>query len=81
MDAIKHLDRYYEFLGMDHGDWNGLDTGEQSECLKTMSHDIIYGLGGEPVIQVGQGTVHYEPGQAQIRVFDGEKCVHVIRLS
>ncbi len=81
VDALKHLEGYYEFLGMDHRDWDMLGVEVQGECLKTMSHDIIYGLGGEPVIQVGQGSVHYEPCQWQIRIFDGDRCVYIIRLN
>ena len=48
---------------------------------KTMSHDIIYGLGTEPIIEVGNGKVQYESQLAQIRVFDGDNCVHVVRLN
>lgn len=80
VNALKHLEDYYEFIELEGKDWYELDEKVRDECLKTMSHDIIYGLGTEPTIQVGQGYVKYEPELAQIRVFDGEKCVHVVML-
>ena len=81
VDALKHLDGYYKLIGIDDNDWIKLDDEVQGECLKTMSHDIIYGLGKEPAIPVGNGMVQYEPQLAQIRIFDGENCVHVVRLN
>ena len=48
VEAIKQLDGYYRLIGLDDIGWAQLDEDEQNECLKTMSHDIIYGLGKEP---------------------------------
>ncbi|HZJ58196.1 MAG TPA: hypothetical protein VFD89_08170 [Clostridia bacterium] len=81
VNALKQLDGYFEFLGIGSREWHNLGEEVQGECLKTMSHDIIYGLGTEPVIYVGQGSIKYEPGLAQIRVFDGDKAVYVVRLN
>jgi len=80
VEALKHLEGYYRLIGFDDKGWNRLDEEQQYECLKTMSHDIIYGLGGEPIMQVGRGTISYDEEQAQIRISDGQKCVHVIML-
>lgn len=81
VEAIKQLDGYYRLIGLDDIGWAQLDEDEQNECLKTMSHDIIYGLGKEPIIYVGNGKVQYESQLAQIRVFDGNNCVHVVKLN
>lgn len=81
VEAIKHLEGYYRLIGLDDSGWDKLDEKEQNECLKTMSHDIIYGLGKEPIIYVGNGKVQYESQLAQIRVFDGNNCVYVVRLN
>ncbi|MFY9176098.1 MAG: hypothetical protein WBI74_02935 [Caldicoprobacterales bacterium] len=81
VEALKHLEGYYRLIGFDDKGWNRLDEEQQYECLKTMSHDIIYGLGTEPIIEVGNGKVQYESQLAQIRVFDGDNCVHVVRLN
>lgn len=80
MDALKFVERFYTFFYMDDLDWKKLGKDEQEDCLRTMSHDIIYGLGGEPIMQVGRGTISYDEEQGQIRVSDGQKCVHVIML-
>ncbi len=81
VDALKSLEGYYSFIGMEEKDWFDLDQQDQDECLKTMSHDIIYGLGTEPMIHVGKGSIRYEPELAQIRVFDGDKCIYIVRLN
>lgn len=81
VDALKHLEGYFEFLGLGSKEWDALGVEIQDECLKTMSHDIIYGLGTEPVIYVGRGSIKYEPDLAQIRIFDGDSAVYVVRLS
>lgn len=80
MNAVKYVERFYTFFGMDDLDWKKLSKEEQEECLRTMSHDIIYGLGGDPNMEVGRGSISYEEEQWQIRVSDGQKCIHVIRL-
>jgi hypothetical protein len=81
VDALKHLEGYFEFLGLGSKEWDALGVEIQDECLKTMSHDIIYGLGTEPVIYVGRGSIKYEPDLAEIRIFDGDRAVYVVRLN
>jgi len=81
VNALEHLEGHYKLLGLDDEDWEKLNKEERNEYLKTMSHDIIYGLGGRPVIEIAQGAVCYEPNLAQIRVYDGDKCVYIVWLN
>lgn len=79
-EALKRIEDNYTFLNMKEDQWKGLEDKVRGECLKTMSHDIIYGLGTQAQIYVGQGLVKYEPDLEQIRIFDGVKAVYVVRL-
>jgi len=81
MEAVQKVENFYEFFEMDQGDWNALGKEEQNDCIRAMSNDVLYGLGGQPVLQMGAGMVVYDREKGYIKVFDGEKCTHIISLN
>jgi predicted fused transcriptional regulator/phosphomethylpyrimidine kinase len=78
--AIRSIDRINEFFEMSEEDWQQLEAEDQNECVKTLADDIFYGLGTEPMIHVGGGVVVYDRDHHIIKVFNGEKIVHVVNL-
>lgn len=81
MDAIQKVDKFYEFFEMDQKDWDALGKEEQNDCIRAMSNDVLYGLGGQPVLQMGAGMVTYDREKGYIKVFDGENCTQIIQLN
>lgn len=79
--AIREVDQFYEFFGMDGNAWNELGHEEQTECVRTLADDIFYGLGGAPTLHVGRGIIHYDGRKHVITVDDGEKCVNIVYLT
>ncbi|MFU0799716.1 MAG: Imm40 domain-containing protein [Xylanivirga thermophila] len=80
MEAINLIDGFYGAFEMSDEDWNSLDAYEQKECLRTLSDDVFYGLGNEPVLNIGQGMLKYDKDNHVIKLFNGEKCVYIVTL-
>jgi hypothetical protein len=78
--AMRDIDGINEFFEMNADEWSQLEQNEQYECIQTMADDVFYGLGAEPSVQVGQGTVVYDKSNHIIKVFSGENVVHVVNL-
>lgn len=81
MAAVQKIEDFYEFFEMDQEDWKALGKEEQIDCIRAMSNDVFYGLGGQPVLPVGSGAAVYDRKKGCIKVFDGGKCTHVIWLN
>lgn len=78
--AIRGIDGLYEFFEMSSEDWEQLKEKERNECIKTLADDVFYGLGSDPTLHVGKGIVVYDRSNHIIKVFSGEKVVHVVNL-
>jgi len=79
--ALREIDGFYELFEMKPEEWNQLGEQEQVECAKTFADDVFYGLGNEPTLQVGQGTVSYDRNKHVITVSDGAKCINIVYLT
>lgn len=79
-DALLALPGSYDYLEMTLQDWEGLDADEQRECIRTLADDVFYGLGTEPELAIGSGSVHYEAVTHRIQVSDGAGVNRVILL-
>lgn len=80
MDAIRGIDNFYSFLEMEAKEWNRLKQGEQIECVRTLSDDIFYALGSDPVVSIGEGIVRYVKEKSVIEVFNRGTCTGIIKL-
>ncbi|MBP1994848.1 hypothetical protein [Paenibacillus eucommiae] len=78
--GIGQVNNVYEFFDMTEGEWLELELPEQEECLKTLADDIFYGLGSEPVMNVGDGVIRHDGDNHVIRVHDGDNLISVIYL-
>lgn len=79
-DALLEVDGSYEFMEMTELDWEELEASERRECIRTMADDVFYGLGTEPVLELGGGRVTYDAGTHRIQVADGGKVTRLIVL-
>lgn len=58
-EAIKKIEDSYTFFDMTSVQWQALLLDEQDEVLEALADDVFYGLGEEPVIEVGSAKVTY----------------------
>ena len=70
--AIAQISDCYTFFEMTEAEWNELDEQEQLECIETLSDDIFFALGKNAKIQVGSGTLIYNPQRHVITVGHGD---------
>lgn len=47
MDAVQKIEGFYEFFEMDQESWKALGKEEKIDCIRVMSNDVFYGLGGQ----------------------------------
>lgn len=80
MDALEEIDKIYEFFEMKKTTWNKLEEERKRNCLKTLSGDIVYGLGATKKFNVGQGIVKYDRKNNLIKVIIEENYIKVIKL-
>ncbi|WP_248927647.1 hypothetical protein [Paenibacillus hamazuiensis] len=79
--AIVQIGGVYTFFEMEADDWQAMGKDEQRECIRTMADDLFYGLGADPVMDIGTGSVSYDKNKHILKVNDGEGTVTVIRLT
>ncbi|WP_442602162.1 hypothetical protein [Paenibacillus sp. KN14-4R] len=78
--AISTIEDVHAFFEMEAGDWTALCEEEQLECIGTLTDDLFYALGSEPVCQVGSGTVRYDHERHVIIVRSTSGLATVISL-
>lgn len=79
-EAIGSIEDGYTFFEMESADWVGLDEMQRREVMEALADDVFYGLGEEPVIQVGGGAVTYRSKHHCIEVAVDGKESRIIRL-
>ncbi len=78
--ALLQVGKVYEFFEMEESDWLSLDETEKTDCVGTLADDVFYGLGTDPRLQIGEGTVIYDKEHHVITVENAERTVFVVRL-
>lgn len=79
--AIALIEDCYLFFEMELAEWEILSVKEQREVLEALADDVFYGLGEEPEIEVGSGTVVYLAPQHLIEIVargERQAVVHLI---
>lgn len=57
-----------------------LPAEDRHEVMEALADDVFFGLGEDPVIGVGSGTITYNSKHHVIEVSQGEKVTQIIRL-
>nr|WP_274654948.1 hypothetical protein [Paenibacillus humicola] len=79
-EAILAIGDGYTFFEMAPEEWGSLDSAQRREVMEALADDVFYGLGQQPVIPVGGGTVAYRPKHHFIEVAVDETESRIVRL-
>lgn len=79
-EAIGRIGNTHECFEMEAEEWAALTGEEQAECLSTLADDIFFGLGTDPSIPLGRGTVSHDKSRHLIKVTDEANAVFVVYL-
>lgn len=79
-EAVACIPDPYLGFEMTSEQWDALDDRERSACLRTLSDDIFYGLGHNPVLRIGSGKIAYDRDRHLIKVIADSRLVHMIHL-
>lgn len=78
--GIMEIDKFYEIFEMSMKEWQSLTELEKKECAKTLADDIFYGLGEEPLHNLGTGSINYIQRDNSIEIINGNVVMKVISL-
>lgn len=65
---------------MEQEEWDVLPPEDRHEVMEALADDVFFGLGEDPVIEVGQGVVTYNSKHHVIEVSQGDNVIQIIRL-
>lgn len=71
----------YTVFEMTAEEWTAMESEEQSEVARTLADDIFYGLGAEPELAIGCGTISYDKERHILTVRDESSLVTVVHLT
>lgn len=77
---ILSIDNFYSFFEMDKTDWEQLSKDEQLDCTKTLADDIFFGLGEDPEIHIGNGSIKYLSNENILELFNDNTLIKSISL-
>ncbi|TBL81716.1 hypothetical protein [Paenibacillus thalictri] len=80
-EAVVQIEDIYSFFEMPEQDWQEMNAEEQRECIRTMADDLFYGLGADPVMEIGSGMVSYDKSKHILKVAQDDKVISIIRLT
>ena len=78
--AVGEIPDSYQFFEMEEGEWQQLSPDEKREVHEALAEDLFYGLGTEPVIEVGSGVVMYDKDNHRINLLIGDEELTVVPL-
>ncbi|MDO7908686.1 hypothetical protein Q5741_20065 [Paenibacillus sp. JX-17] len=79
-EAMQRIPDSYVFFEMEAEEWDRLGESERTEVSEALAEDVFYGLGTEPVIEVGSGVVIYDKENHRINVLIGEEELTFVSL-
>ncbi|ANS76325.1 hypothetical protein AWM70_18555 [Paenibacillus yonginensis] len=79
-EAMAAVPDSYIFFEMDPEDWEHLPEADRSEVWEALAEDLFYGLGEQPVINVGSAVVMHDSAVHRINVLIGEEELTSISL-
>lgn len=78
--AVAEIEKSYTFFEMEEEEWAVLPEEERHEVMEALADDVFFGLGEEPIIEVGGGMITYNSKHHIIEVTQGDKVTQIIRL-
>lgn len=78
--AVSEIEDSYTFFEMEPEEWNELPAEERHEVMEALADDVFFGLGANPVIEVGTGVIGYNNKHHIIEVAQGDNVIQIIRL-
>lgn len=78
--VIQNIDNFYEFVMLETDDWINLDKAEQYEIAKTIADDILFALGTENSLELGDCLIKYNAKMNVLEVYKQDKQVEFIKL-
>ncbi|CAM4368244.1 hypothetical protein L1N85_22630 [Paenibacillus alkaliterrae] len=79
-EAVAEIEESYTFFEMEREEWAALASEDRHEVMEALADDVFFGLGVDPVIEVGKGTITHNSKHHIIEVTQGEKVTQIIRL-
>ncbi|WP_169090202.1 hypothetical protein [Paenibacillus sp. PL91] len=78
--AVAEIEGSYTFFEMEPAEWAVLPTEDRLEVMEALADDVFFGLGEDPVIEVGSGVITYNSKHHIIEVSHDDKVTQIIRL-
>jgi len=78
--AVGEIENSYSFFEMEPGEWAALAPEERQEVMEALADDVFFGLGEDPVIEIGGGAITYNSKHHVIEVSQGDNVIQIIRL-
>ncbi|WP_373312844.1 hypothetical protein [Paenibacillus glycanilyticus] len=80
-EAVSEVEGSYTFFEMEEEEWAALGADDRHEVMEALADDVFFGLGEQPVIEVGRGAITYHPKHHVIEVSHGDNVTRMIRLT
>ncbi|MEV5026379.1 hypothetical protein [Paenibacillus sp. LPE1-1-1.1] len=78
--AVAEIEQSYTFFEMEAEEWAVLPEEDRHEVMEALADDVFFGLGENPVIEVGTGVIAYNNKHHIIEVSQDDKVTQIIRL-
>ncbi|GIP24632.1 hypothetical protein [Paenibacillus sp. J22TS3] len=78
--AVGLIQDSYVFFEMEPLDWERLSEEDKHEVHEALAEDLFYGLGTQPVIEVGSGVVMHDVHLHRINVLAGDDELAAVHL-
>lgn len=78
--AVAEIEHSYTFFEMEPEEWSVLPVEDRHEVMEALADDVFFGLGENPVIEVGTGVITYNDKHHVIEVSQDDKVTQIIRL-
>jgi|BioPla2DNA2_1021312.scaffolds.fasta_scaffold00588_4 hypothetical protein len=78
--ALLVIEDIYSFLNMEKNIWEKFQDEERKELIKTLADDIFYGLGQEPLMEIGEDKVQYSKEKSEIYIISKDNIIKTVKL-
>lgn len=79
-NAVGRIQDSYLFFEMESSEWEVLSDTDRGEVLEALAEDLFFGLGSEPMIEVGSAIVIYDPEGHRINILIGDSELTSVSL-
>lgn len=79
-EAVSEIEGSYTFFEMEPEEWEALPAADRHEVMEALADDVFFGLGENPVIEVGAGVIAYNGKHHIIEVSQNDQVTTIVRL-